>query len=105
LLATRHGRWFADRAAGKFFLRTNSTFALHQSAVAGLGVALLPCFVGDPEPALVRVAGPGEIPASELWLALHPDLRRVRRVRAVASFVEAVIARNAELLAGAARKP
>jgi DNA-binding transcriptional LysR family regulator len=78
LLATRHGRWFADRAAGKFFLRTNSTFALHQSAVAGLGVALLPCFVGDPEPALVRVAGPGEIPASEFWLALHPDLRRRR---------------------------
>jgi DNA-binding transcriptional LysR family regulator len=105
LLATRHGRWFAERASGKLFLRTNSTFALHQAAVAGLGIALLPCFVGDPEPALVRVAGPTEIPASELWLVLHPDLRRVRRVRAVASFVEAVIARNAALLSGAAQKP
>jgi DNA-binding transcriptional LysR family regulator len=48
LLATRHGRWFAERASGKLFLRTNSTFALHQAAVAGLGIALLPCFVGDP---------------------------------------------------------
>jgi DNA-binding transcriptional LysR family regulator len=105
LLATRHGRWFAERASGKFFVRTNSTFALHQAAIAGLGIALLPCFVGDSEPALVRVAGPTEIPASELWVVLHPDLRRVRRVRAVASFVEAVIARNAALLAGAAGEP
>jgi DNA-binding transcriptional LysR family regulator len=105
LLATRHGRWFAERASGKLFLRTNSTFALHQAAVAGLGIALLPCFVGDPEPALIRVAGPTELPASDLWLVLHPDLRRVRRVRAVARFVETVIARSAALLAGAAREP
>jgi len=46
--------------------------------------AFLPCFLGDPDPALVRAADPVPDAASALWLLVHPDLRRTARVRALA---------------------
>ncbi len=49
----------------------------------GLGLAVLPCFVGDYSPALHRLQKPDPELASELWLLTHPDLIKAARIKAV----------------------
>lgn len=63
--------------------RINSFGGAYQACVAGLGLALLPCFLGDSSPALARIGALVPECASELWLLTHPDLRDTTRVKAV----------------------
>ncbi len=94
-------RWIAEKIPRQqVVFRGNSLLALRAAARAGLGVAPLPCYFGDVDPALVR-AGPS-IPAmaSALWLLFHPDLRRVARIRAFLDFMAGWLADRRELLEG-----
>ncbi|SMF16223.1 transcriptional regulator, LysR family [Tistlia consotensis] len=75
------------------------------AAAAGLGLTLLPCFLGDRSPGLVRVPGAPVVPDRSLWLLLHDDLRHTARVRAFLDFVgPAILARRA-LLEGTGAPP
>ncbi|MFO1027956.1 MAG: LysR family transcriptional regulator [Acetobacteraceae bacterium] len=49
---------------------------------AGLGAALMPCYLADPEPELRRIGEPIDAVESELWIVTHADLRLTARVRA-----------------------
>jgi len=52
------------------------------AAKAGIGLAMLPCYLGDPEPDLARaIADPVPELTSELWMVTHSDLKRTARVR------------------------
>lgn len=57
---------------------------------AGFGLADLPCFLGDRDPALRRlfVIEPGDV---HLWILVHVDLRRAARVRAFVDWLEAAL--------------
>jgi len=68
-------------------LRVNNWLVLQQAARAGAGLALLPCYLGDGDPALRRF-GPllAEVTADQ-WLLVHRDLRDLPRVRAVMNAV------------------
>ena len=56
---------------------------LTQAALrAGMGVSILPCFLGDPDPALARYSEPQAEWDLGLWILLHPDLKRTARVLA-----------------------
>jgi molybdate transport repressor ModE-like protein len=48
----------------------------------GLGVSILPCFMGDADPRLERYAEPDPAYHLGLWVLLHPDLKRTARVLA-----------------------
>lgn len=72
-------------------LRANSFLHLAEAARRGLGLALLPCFVGDSDSAL-RLALRLEGAEESLWLLTHPDLRRSPRVRATMEALAAEIA-------------
>jgi molybdate transport repressor ModE-like protein len=64
-----------------------------EAAKAGLGMAWVPCFLGDRVEGLVRVPGAEPLPDFSIWLLLHPDLRQSARVRAfVDFFAERVLA-------------
>ena len=53
------------------------------AARAGIGLAVLPCYLGDPEPDLARARpAPLAEQRGELWIVTHRDLRRTARVRA-----------------------
>jgi DNA-binding transcriptional LysR family regulator len=82
-------------------LRSNTTQALLEAARAGLGCAVLPCFVGEGDPALRRVLAPRAMPPMPLWLLYHEDLRRSPRVRAAVAFIDEVIAARGAALAPA----
>ena len=80
--------------------RSNSTASLQAAARAGIGVAVLPCFVAGQDPALVRLEGPQPV-NHELWLLVHGDLRRTPRVRAVIEWVDALVEGARRALCGA----
>jgi DNA-binding transcriptional LysR family regulator len=85
-------RWLARIAPDRrVVFRCNSTAALLAAAEVGAGVAVLPCFVADRDPSLVRVDGPEPVP-HELWLLVHGDLRRTPRVRAVIEWLDELVA-------------
>lgn len=75
-------RWLDDNADGHAIAyRSNSLLNQASAARAGLGLALLPCFLGDSLPGLRRVAPPPPELTTELWLLTHPDLQRTARIR------------------------
>ena len=83
--------WLADTApAASVVYRTDSLVNQLVAARAGIGLAVLPCYLGDPEPGLARALPDGPVPAlaRELWIVTHQDLRHTSRVRA---FFDAVV--------------
>ena len=61
--------------------------AAAQAIEEGLGQGVLPCFVGDSMSSLTRVPGAQPKPDIDLWLLVHPDMRKVKRVREVSYFI------------------
>jgi DNA-binding transcriptional LysR family regulator len=93
--------WLERRFAGApVVLRSRSTLALAAAAAAGCGVAVLPCFVGDADPGLVRLSGADEVSPSEVWLVVHRDLRRSARTVTVADHLASTLGRAREALEG-----
>jgi DNA-binding transcriptional LysR family regulator len=77
-------RWMAARVPGAAVVARFDDFAaLHAAAREGLGAAVLPCFVGDADPALQRVGEPIAALQSRLWLLCAPTMRRIPSVAAV----------------------
>jgi len=66
--------------------------AMQQAAArGGLGLAMLPCIMGDNDPALVRATNRKPIKARDIWLLTHSDLRQTARIRAFMTFAERVL--------------
>ncbi|MEM7489512.1 MAG: LysR family transcriptional regulator [Pseudomonadota bacterium] len=72
------------------------------AARAGLGVALLPCLIGDVAPGLVRATDRPPRPSRDIWILTHPDLRHTARVRAAMEFLEGVLRRARAEIEGTA---
>jgi DNA-binding transcriptional LysR family regulator len=99
LASTPHERWINEVAPHRRVVyRTNSTASVVAAARAGVGVGLVPCFVAERDPELVRLDGP--TPAHhEMWLLVHGELRRTPRVAAVIDWLDEVVERAAPVLA------
>ncbi len=80
--------------------RTNSFMGVTSACVAGLGLAVLPCFLGDQQPGLKRMTAPLDECANDLWILTHPDLRHSVRVSTVFDAFRQQLAAAAPLLAG-----
>ncbi len=84
----RSAKWIAANVAPeRIVYRADSVLAINAAARAGMGVAALPCYLGDADPDLRRIGEPCEELEVPLWLLTHPDLKRVARVRAVLDFL------------------
>ena len=71
-----------------------------QATKQGLGLAMLPCFVGDQEEDLVRVP-PGKLLSyRDVWILSHPDLRETARLRVFREFIIKAILRYRILFEG-----
>ncbi len=66
----------------------------------GLGIAILPCFMGDADPTLERYGEPRPEWDLGLWILLHPDLRRTARVRVFRDYMSEAIATLQPVFAG-----
>lgn len=67
-------------------IKSSNLIAQLNSTIAGAGLCVLPYFIAQTEPQLVRV-----LPSFRLirtfWLVLHSDLRNIARVRVTADFM------------------
>lgn len=70
------------------------------AAQAGLGIAMLPCMMGDAADGLVRATERKPVPGRDIWVLTHNDLRRTARVRAFMDFAGEVIRDKKALLTG-----
>ena len=64
-------------------VRVNNWLVLYEAVRAGAGLAVLPCYLGNADPALRRVGSILSEVAIDQWLLVHRDLRALPRVRAV----------------------
>lgn len=81
-------KWLLAAAAGhEIVLRTNDLENQASAAGAGVGVAVLPHFLGDADPKLMRYAAAPMPVRRDLWLVVHRDLRHAPAIRAVMEFL------------------
>lgn len=62
-------------------LRSSSINAQHRMIVAGGGLGVLPCFIGEADPNL-RAILPAFMITRSFWIVTHQDTQRLQRVRA-----------------------
>jgi DNA-binding transcriptional LysR family regulator len=72
----------------------SSDMLIADLAARGLGVALLPCYLGVAKPALRRAGKADPELDGELWLVAHERALRTPRVRAVYDFLAAELERR-----------
>jgi DNA-binding transcriptional LysR family regulator len=97
----RATRWLKERGGQeRIVYKVNSMLGLAEAVADGVGLALLPCFVGDTAHGLVRLCPPISQIEGELWLLTHPDLHNAARVRAFLDFCTTELAKQRKLLEG-----
>ena len=64
----------------------NTMMSVFEMVNAGLGIAAMPCYLGEKHEELVRVHNPDDSANWHLWLLAHPDVRRSARVNAFYDF-------------------
>lgn len=101
LACSAPGNWLARNvAADAVRFRANTLLGAAQAARAGIGCAVLPCFVGGSIPELLRLGPPLDELAQPLWLLMHEDVARVPRMRRASAALSEEIASSSRLMSG-----
>ncbi len=72
--------------------RANDLGCQAAAARAGVGIAVLPCFMAYQDPGLLALQVDRMRPTRDIYLVVHSDLRRMPAVRAVLDFVAEQVA-------------
>jgi Transcriptional regulator len=83
--------------------RTNSSLIIYEMCLEGLGLALLPCSVGDEVDDLVRFPVKYIESSDDVWVLSHVDLRTTARVRVFRDRMVDFLTSEIDLMEG--RKP
>lgn len=78
-------------------VRSSSINAQHKLIAAGVGIGVLPCFMGDADPALVPVL-PAQRILRSLWLVTHKDNHKLAKIIAAKDWLTNVVAASRSLL-------
>ncbi len=86
-------KWAKESAFPHIPVRGNiaSILAQLEACKVGMGLGMLPCFLGDVEPSLQRLSPPEFTPNFELWLLTHGDLRSTARFRVFSEYLAKTI--------------
>lgn len=98
--------WFSAALGGaRVALLSNSPFVQLEAVSQGIGIGLFPCFLGDSDPELERLAEAEPPEPRVVWMIIHRDLRRVAKIRLVADAIAGAFEHNRRmLLYGSARR-
>ena len=89
----------SSRAPAMSF-HSNSVFAQCNAAVSGLGIALLPTFVGEGVGGLQRIL-PDEVSVQrDVWVSVRTEQSHLSRIKAVTQFLKYIFAHDVEFLLG-----
>jgi len=78
----------------------NSMLLQLEATRAGMGIGYLPCFLGDADPDLQRLAPSTVSPGYDLWLLRHPDTRSTTRLQVFSEFITKAIQQQIPLIKG-----
>lgn len=96
-------RWPHENRPESIVATVNRPHALRDLSIAGAGVAVLPCIVGDLEPRLERVGGEIEGLRHRQWIVMNNDDRHRPEIRVVVDRMTRLMRAHADLFAG--RRP
>jgi DNA-binding transcriptional LysR family regulator len=91
--------WWPEAAKGaRLRFSANDSLPLRDAARAGLGIAVIPAFLGNEASELSQIptAGSGAV---DIWAVTRAELRRVARFREVLGFLAELVERNRARLA------
>lgn len=78
--------------------QSTSIISQFNAIKSGLGVGILPCFLAENDPALVKIL-PDEITITRsLWLVTHPEIKRLSRVETVWQYLKHLAKNQQDLL-------
>ncbi len=101
LVRSRAAQWLAARGPlARMGASSDSFLALRAMAVEGMGLAVLPCVLGDAEPRLERQGAPIPEAAVPIWVAAPAALSGEVRIARAADRIGAGLAAAAGRLAG-----
>lgn len=101
LANTSVARWMSDAVPEvRRAVRLDSLLAMREMCAAGVGLAALPCYLGDLDPRLVRARPPIKEMTTALWILTHPDLARTTRFRLFLDFMAAALTKQRGLIEG-----
>jgi DNA-binding transcriptional LysR family regulator len=89
-----HEQWLRKYGASRFMFRSNSSVAIEQAVMAGMGIGLLSEAQGASLPGLLALDLDDSPPAVDIFLAFHRDAKRTPRVKAVVRELELEIRRQ-----------
>ena len=93
--------WLRSRLGNRApVYRTNNGMVLRQTVANGTALGVLPCFIADADPNLVRLSAPLAEVTEPLWMLVHPDMKRRPAIRAVMDALIEAFAENKAALAG-----
>jgi DNA-binding transcriptional LysR family regulator len=94
-----HSAWLAQCAGDAAYALMASDFSiLHAACRAGMGLTILPHFIARNDPALQLFDDHLPAMQRDIWLTVHPDLRRSPRVQCIAELLAQVVQENSGLL-------
>jgi DNA-binding transcriptional LysR family regulator len=96
----RAAKWLKEHAGDRIVYRINTVLGLGEAVAAGIGVGLLPCFIGAVTPGLTRLSEPVPDFGDAIWLLTHSDLRQTARVRAFMDFAGSELTKRRKVLEG-----
>ncbi len=81
-------------------VKSNSTDLSVHYVRSGVGVAFLPCYVGESEPDLVRVSPVRREGMPDLWLLYSPQHRDISRIKVVADVIAQAVSELKPMIEG-----
>lgn len=97
LAASTPGQWMRRHMGrARIVMTCDSIMAMASAAAYGLGVALLPSYVGDGRRDLVRLDVDTSEATNSLWVLTHPDLANAARIHTFMDFMADALAQEIE---------
>ena len=90
----------ANFPSAQVAIRANDVTTLLACLSHDMGVTMLPCYIGETDPALWRLDLPLAPSNWGVWVLSHADLRATARVRVCREFLADIIDQQRPLIAG-----
>jgi DNA-binding transcriptional LysR family regulator len=101
LLTINAVRWLDEVVtAPDVSFHSNSVFAQCNAAVSGLGIALLPTFVGEGVAGLQRILPENVSVQREVWVSVRTEQSHLSRIKAATQFLKHIFAHDVDFLLG-----
>lgn len=103
-LAFSHELLYLERTAPNVTAKLCSTsvIAQYQAVLQGSALAILPCFMAEPDRRLVAVLPDDIVVTRRFWLCSREELRKLRRITSLWDYLRAAAEANQPLLLGEA---